>query len=173
MNQQRNMDRVIYDGFLKIGTSNYEGNDFVIVNSRDAVAILYLDESDQIYLVREFRPAQNEKIISLPAGIMDKPNENPLERVVGELKEECGIRIDKNIVDYIGPIYSSPGHDTERVHLFEAKGRNEFVGQNLDEGEEIEVLRMPFREAFEKIGTEIFDAKTCYLLTREAYKRSN
>lgn len=56
--------------------------------------------------------------------------------------------------------YSTPGFCTEKLSIFYAKDL-EFVGQNLDEGENLEVVEMPLKEAMSMIESgEIMDGKT-------------
>ena len=68
----------------------------------------------------------------------------------------------------------SPGSVTERLTLFVGfvDGAPEGRGGGLeDEGEDIEVLRLPFAEALRWSSGEIADAKTIMLLQYAALKR--
>ena len=63
----------------------------------------------------------------------------------------------------------SPGSVSERLHFFtapvDASMRVDAGGGSVEEGEDIEVVELPFDDALSKIGTgEIVDAKTIMLL---------
>ena len=67
----------------------------------------------------------------------------------------------------------SPGSVTERLYFFVAEyadqDRQSSGGGNVAEGEDIEVLELPFDRAFEMISSgEICDGKTIILLQHAA-----
>ena len=72
-------------------------------------------------------------------------------------------------VQHVFDVYMSPGSVTERVSFYAAAygpSTRTHEGGGLDEeGEEIEIVELPFRRALEMIRTgEIADAKTIMLL---------
>ena len=62
---------------------------FYRVDSSDAVVALLLTENNKMILVRQFRPARNQKTLEFPAGFME-PGETPEQAILRELKEETG-----------------------------------------------------------------------------------
>jgi GDP-mannose pyrophosphatase NudK len=72
----------------------------------------------------------------------------------------------------VASVYASPGGSLELVHLFTAEFDETRPGQGgglRSEGEEIEVLEVPFAEAMERIRTgSIRDARTMLLLQHAA-----
>ena len=113
-----------------------------------------------------------KEILALPAETLDKPHLSPLETMVEGLQEECGIKIGADQVEGLGNVISSDGHDTERVYLFLAHGAGKQVGQRLEDDERIEVIRMPFDEAYKMVMRHKIDgAKTRTLIMYEKLRR--
>ncbi|MFQ5922742.1 MAG: NUDIX hydrolase [Anaerolineales bacterium] len=65
------------------------GKPYYRINSPDGVIILALTKSDQIILVRQFRPAFNQNTLEFPSGAIDD-SESPQEAAARELHEETG-----------------------------------------------------------------------------------
>ncbi|MEW5920277.1 MAG: NUDIX hydrolase [Bacillota bacterium] len=128
-----------------------------IVEHVGAVAIVPVDENNQVYLVRQFRKPLEKMLLEIPAGKLE-PGEDPLDCARRELVEEIGYypRQIRRIAFY----YSSPGFCNEEIHLYLATDlvRQEVPGE---EGEFLNVLSLPFREALNRImAQEIDDGKT-------------
>ncbi|MDK8275991.1 MAG: NUDIX hydrolase [Peptoniphilus duerdenii] len=127
-----------------------------IVLHDNAVAVVAIQD-DKILLVKQYRISVDKIIYEVPAGMIEH-DENPKDAALRELEEETGYRA-KNI-EYLTEFYSTPGFCTEKLSIFYAKDL-EFVGQNLDEGENLEVVEMPLEEAMSMIESgEIMDGKT-------------
>ncbi len=97
-----------------------------------------------LYMVRQPRePVGEASLLELPAGKLDKEGETPLECAQRELAEEIG----KAAGDWreLRWFYTSPGFATERCHLFLATELYDVPGEP-EEGERIEVVRMPLDE---------------------------
>ena len=168
----RQSDEVVYRGHLTLVQRPHEGRKYDVVISKDAAVMLYIDEKDQVYLTKQFRPAIGEEVLALPAETLDKEGLSPLEVMVEGLEEECGIKISPNQVSYVGRVISTDGHDTERVYLFLAHGAGEKVSQRLEDSEKIEVITMPFDELYKKvIENQIEGSKTSYLVMYEKLRR--
>jgi ADP-ribose pyrophosphatase len=128
-----------------------------IVNHHGSAVIVPVFADNTLALVRQYRHAAGEYLLEIPAGTLD-PNEPPETGAARELEEEIGVRTGK--IEKLSEFYVSPGFLTEKMNLFLATELTETV-QNLDEDEFIEIERISFEEAFEKIRSgEIKDAKT-------------
>jgi nudix-type nucleoside diphosphatase (YffH/AdpP family) len=142
-----------------------------IYNRGDAAAVLLYDPSRQtVILIRQFRlppylDGQPEPLIEVCAGKLEgKP---PEERIIEEAEEETGviIKAPRRVLE----AFMSPGAFTEKQTLFVApyspadrKGKG---GGLAEEGEDIEVLELPFADAYAMVERgEIIDAKTIILL---------
>lgn len=165
-------DKIIYKGHITLAKREHEGKLYDVVISKNAAAMLYVDENDFAYLTKQFRPAIQEDVLAVPAETLDKQGLSPLEVMIEGLAEECGIKISKEQVQYVGRIISTDGHDTERVHLYLAHGKGQFVGQRLEDSEKIQVIKIPFNQLFELvINNKIEGSKTGYLVMYEKLRR--
>jgi nudix-type nucleoside diphosphatase (YffH/AdpP family) len=136
----------------------------------DGAATLVCDLSDKsVILIRQFRyPAyyrgEDPFLIEVCAGKLE--GDDPETCARKEAEEETGYRLGK--IEKAFDCFMSPGSVTERLTLYlgfvegAAAGRG---GGLLHEGEDIEVLRLPFEQALRMVETgEIADAKTIMLL---------
>jgi ADP-ribose pyrophosphatase len=122
-----------------------------------AVVILPLLDSATVAMIRNQRPAVGQTLWELPAGTLEPP-ETPEACAPRELTEETGYRA--RSVRKLVEFFSSPGICTERMFAFVAEGL-EHVGQDLDEGETIDVEPVPLERALAMIrDNQIQDAKT-------------
>lgn len=128
-----------------------------IVEHIGGVGIVAVTDNDEVILVKQFRKAVEKFLYELPAGMLE-PDEAPIKAATRELKEETGYSARE--IDFVTEFYSSPGFCTEKIHLFYARGLEEGE-QNLDEFEDLEVIKVSCDEALRmiKLG-EIVDAKT-------------
>lgn len=128
-----------------------------VVNHNGGACILPVDEENNCYLVSQFRSPFECVLLEAPAGKIEK-GEEFIECATRELTEETGYKA-SNIVD-LGRMVCSPGYCGEVIGMFLATGLS-YVGTNLDEGEFVNVIKMPLVEAVEKVvNNEIKDAKT-------------
>lgn len=136
-----------------------------------ATILLYNKDLNTVILTRQFRlPTYingnpDGMLIETCAGLLD--NDNPEECIKRETEEETGYKISK--VEKVFESYMSPGSVTEILHFFIAEYSKEMKttdgGGLEEEGEDIEVLELPFDEALTMIDTgAIKDAKTIMLL---------
>ena len=141
----------------------WEGKRFVvtvedgheIARTPDAVAIVALDRDGRFVLVRQRRPAADAELLELPAGLVDE-GEAPLETAQRELREETGLH--GGTWRELAGFWSSPGFVDEYVTVFAADALDE--GEpDLDEGEELEVVRWTRAEVEARVG-ELRDATT-------------
>lgn len=142
-----------------------------------AAVLLYNRERRTVVLTRQFRlPAYlngqaDGMLIEAAAGLLDEMA--PAERIRLEAEEETGYRIER--VEKVFEAYMSPGSVTEKLHFFlaeyEDNQRVSAGGGVVVEGEEIQVLELPFKEALGMIERgEIADGKTIMLLQHAALR---
>jgi len=135
-----------------------------------AAILLYNRARRSVVLIRQFRlppfvSGYRHLLIEAAAGVLD--GETPEARIRAEAEEETGYRLDK--VEPLFEAFMSPGAFTEKLHFFaaeyDAASRPGSGGGLKDEGEDIEVLELPFDDAYAMIAHgEIVDAKTIILL---------
>jgi ADP-ribose pyrophosphatase len=126
-----------------------------IVRHGAAVAIVAVDAQERVLLVRQERPAVGGKVLEIPAGLVEA-DEAPLAAAKRELREETGLHGGEWVET--ATVLSSPGFTDERIHLFFATGLEE-GDADPDEGEELELVRVPAAE-LPGLLPEIADAKT-------------
>lgn len=127
------------------------------VDHPGGVAVLCINEDDEVCLVRQFRYPYKEMIYEIPAGKLEK-DEIPYDAALRELREECGAVCNKLVS--LGEIYPTPGYTNEIIRLYYAHNPV-FTEQELDEDEFLQVCKMKLSTLEAKIMTgEIKDAKT-------------
>lgn len=122
-----------------------------------AVILLYNPEKRTVVLTRQFRmPAYvnghpDGMLIEACAGLLDE--DDPEAAIRREAEEETGYRVER--IEKVMEVFMSPGSVTQRSD-----------GSGVEaEGEDIEVLELPFSQAMDMIASgEIIDAKTIMLL---------
>lgn len=136
-----------------------------IVTHPGAVALVALDDENQVLLVRQFRSASGRVMLEIPAGTLEL-DETPIVCAERELQEETGYKPQK--LEPMGGIFVAPGYTTEYIHLFLARDLIE-SRLEMDSDEFIEVVKLPFKDVLTKIDAgEIEDAKTITALLRVA-----
>jgi len=136
---------------------------YQIVHHPGGAAILPLHEDGSITLIRQLRPAVDGFLLELPAGRLSK-GEEPKLCAARELVEETGLSAAS--LEPLGILHPSPGVFDEVIHLFLATRLSQ--GEAVPEAyEEIDCVRMPFREALQMaIEGAITDGKTIAALLR-------
>lgn len=128
-----------------------------VVEHGGGVAVLALDERNNVLTVTQYRYVFGKTLLELPAGKLD-PGEEPAAAALRELREETGAVPDTLLP--LGRILPSPGCYTEILYLFLAKGLH-MEEQHLDPGEFLRVERIPFPELLHRcLAGEVEDAKT-------------
>lgn len=136
-----------------------------IVHHPGGAAVLALDESNCMCLVRQYRHAADGYIWELPAGKIDN-KEPPLQTAQRELEEEAGRRARE--WRSLGDFLPSPGMLTEVVHLFLATGLTE-VAHQLEAAEVLEAHWLPLEQVMQMAHSgELRDGKTLAALLRAA-----
>lgn len=143
----------------------------------NAAALLPYDRiRRRVMLVRQFRyPAYvngyDDLLIEAVAGLLD--DAEPAIRIRAEAEEEIGYRLGE--IRWVFEAFMSPGAVTEKLHFFVAEyAASMRIGSGgglKSEGEDIEVLELPFDEAMAMIDDgRIVDAKTIMLLQYAALR---
>ena len=107
-----------------------------------AVAVLALDEDEQVLVIQQYRHPAGSHLWELPAGLLDVDGEEPWDAAARELYEEADAEADRwdVLVDYL----SSPGGSSEGLRVYLARDVREVPADRRHErhGEE---LGMPTR----------------------------
>ncbi|MDE6035887.1 MAG: NUDIX hydrolase [Ruminococcus sp.] len=129
------------------------------------VCVIPLTEDNEIFMVRQFRYPFREVTTEIPAGKLEK-GESHYDCGRRELVEETGYTCTEYI--YLGEIYPTPAYNTERIHVYLAKGLQPDK-QHLDDDEFLDIEKIPLTQAVEMVmdGT-IKDAKTQIAILKTA-----
>lgn len=127
------------------------------INHPGGTAVVPLLPDESVVLIKQYRHCIGDTIWEIPAGRLE-PGENPLDCAKRELEEEVGYKADH--IKKLTEIYSAPAYCREIIAIFLATGLTPGV-QRLDDDEIITVVKLPLKEAVEKVKAgEIRDAKT-------------
>ena len=164
------LNKVTYSILKKNGSTEIQSRE-AYDRGNGAVILLYNTATNNVILTRQFRlPTYingnpTGMLIEACAGLLD--NDNPEDCIKRETEEETGYKISK--VEKVFEAYMSPGSVTEILYFFIAEYSSEMKindgGGLEEEGENIEVLELPFEETLKMLDTgDIKDAKTIMLL---------
>lgn len=128
-----------------------------IVEHSGGVAILAINDNNELLLVEQYRKAAEQSLLELPAGKLEK-GEDPVDCAIRELVEETGYKAEK--LKYLFSFYTTPGFCNELLHLYQASCLKE-VGVKPDEDEIIENHQLKKEEILNYIKSgKIKDGKT-------------
>lgn len=163
MTEKKISSKLIYDGkILRLHVDTVElpnGKQALreVADHPGGVAIVALDDRDNVLTVRQYRYVFSRVMEEIPAGRLEA-GEDPREAALRELKEETGAT--PRHFEYLGPIIVSPGAYGEVLYLYYADGL-EMGETSPDEDEFLDVKRTPFDEMVRRVTDgELQDAKT-------------
>ncbi|MCQ2416569.1 MAG: NUDIX hydrolase [Oscillospiraceae bacterium] len=129
-----------------------------VIRHPGGACVVPLTADGDVILVKQFRYPHRMVTLEVPAGKLNE-GENPLTCAERELMEEVGASAEK--LEYLGSLFPTPAYDTEVIHMYLARSISLSQAQNLDEGEFLDVVRMPLKEAVAAVmRNEVQDAKT-------------
>lgn len=107
------------------------------LSHRGAVAVLALDESDRVLLIRQYRHSIRAREWELPAGILDIAHETPIVAARRELLEETGFAAEswEILLDF----FPTPGGSNEAIRVFLARGLKPNESTFSPAGEEVDI----------------------------------
>ena len=164
------LEKITFD-YLK-SDGNWESQSREAYDRGNGAAILlYNKRKGNVILTKQFRMPtyingnESGMMIEVCAGLLD--GDHPEDCIKKETEEETGYKLDH--VEKVFESYMSPGSVTEILYFFigsyEEKMKVSDGGGAESETENIEVLELPFDNAFAMIASgEIKDAKTIMLL---------
>jgi 8-oxo-dGTP pyrophosphatase MutT (NUDIX family) len=158
--------KVVYEGYgVDVRVGRYRRTDGTevdrqVIEHPGSVAILAHDD-EFVYLVAQPREAvEEDALLEIPAGTLDKAGEGGLECARRELAEEA--RLAAAEWAELAKIYPSPGFVSEVVTIFLATGLSAAHGER-DEDEAIDIVRLPLAQIDAELP-HIRDASTLIAL---------
>lgn len=141
-----------------------------VVEHPGGVAIVALNQNNEVYVEKQYRHPFGKVIMEIPAGKLDA-DEDPFDCCVRELQEETGLTAGH--YDYLGKFMLSPGFCREWIHIYLARDLS--IGTaKLDPDEFLELETIPLMQLMDMVmNNEIEDAKTVMgiLKTNELLKK--
>lgn len=119
--------------------------------THDSVSIVALDDRNNVYFSREWRNAWKKKIMIIPAGGVKKNSneKDNIKQARNELREEIGFDA-KKFVKLATVLNSAKMRNI--IHIYLATGLFKSP-KEADPDEVIEVVKMPFKKAYEMFLT--------------------
>ena len=136
-----------------------------------AVAVVPLMDDGNVIVERQFRYPLGQVITEIPAGKLDSFDEDRLEAIKRELREETGYIADEWME--LGDYHPAAAYTDERITLYLATGLHKGE-RELDEDEFLDVIEVPLIDLVKDVAAgKITDGKTqvailkTYLLLKE------
>jgi 8-oxo-dGDP phosphatase len=92
----------------------------LVLEHPGAAVILAVDDDDRALVLQQYRHPALMRLVELPAGLLDKEGEDPLDAARRELQEEALLVADR--WTHLFTTYSSPGLLSERIAYYLARG---------------------------------------------------
>ena len=102
-----------------------------------AVAIVAVDDDGRVLLIQQYRHPLRHRDWEIPAGLLDIPGEDPLETAKRELAEE--VDLEAGDWELLTSIWSSPGSNSEIVHIYLARAVTPLAEAFEREAEEADI----------------------------------
>ncbi len=122
--------------------------EYFVVELPPSVCVLPITQEGDVVMIRQYRHPLGEVILEIPGGFLD-PGEDPGEAAKRELMEETGYAFDELIP--LGKTAANPGVLNNYTYLYLATNGRRVQEQHLDPNEEIEIVRIPFKEVVEMV----------------------
>ena len=131
-----------------------------VVHHPGAVAVVPVDDTGAVTLVRQFRPAVGRYVLEVPAGTCDGDGESLEETARRELAEEAGLQA--RDLQRMVEVFNTPGYSDQVTTVFLATGLAPCATDRAGVEEEfMELVTMPLHEATAMIADgSIVDATT-------------
>jgi len=134
-----------------------------LIRHPGAAAVVPVDASGHVLLIRQYRYATGGFLLEVPAGKLDA-GEAPEACAAREAQEETGFRTGSLVP--LGWIWTTPGFTDEKIWLFLGRDLTP-AEQGLQDDEVLSVERLPLDEAASMaLCGEITDAKSIAALLR-------
>ncbi len=108
------------------------------------VTAVAFTKDGRVILERQYRHALGKSMYEIPGGCVDANDANLEAAIARELLEETGYKFEK--FEYLGATSANPSTNTNMMHMFLAFDGEKVAEQQLDAGEDLEVLFVTMNE---------------------------
>ncbi|MGH1563331.1 NUDIX domain-containing protein [Mumia sp. DW29H23] len=119
------------------------------VRHADAVGVVVLDEQERVLLLEQYRHPVRQRLVELPAGLLDVEGEPAQDAAARELAEETDLVAAQ--WSHLVSLRSSPGFTDERVEVYLAQGLEPVADdartERLDEEADMTAVWVPLADA--------------------------
>lgn len=131
-----------------------------------AVCVIPVLENGEVLIERQYRYPVGEVLTEIPAGKLDRKDEDRLLAAQRELREETGATAEQ--WQSLGIFYPACAYSDEAIEMFLAQ-KLHFGERELDADEFLNVMRVPLSELVEDVmAGRIPDAKTQIAILKAA-----
>lgn len=136
-----------------------------IVRHDGAVAVVPMHDDRTVTVIRQYRASVGERLLEIPAGLVDHVGEDLAHAARRELREETGYVCEQ--LDYLCTYLPAPGMTDERVTIFVARHlRHDGDERQGPEEDDLVVTQIALDDVLEAIRDgSVIDGKTAYALT--------
>jgi len=117
---------------------------YYVYEFTDWVTAVALTKEQQVILVRQYRHALGEICLEIPGGCVDSGDSDYKSACARELLEETGYRFEQ--MEFLCNTSANPSTNNNLMHIFLATGGEKIAAQQLDHGEDIEVVLYSIQE---------------------------
>lgn len=126
--------------------------------------VVAITKDHELIFVRQYKHGIGEMCIEFPAGRIEHGN-TPEQAAIRELHEETGIMVEQKDLVNLGEVWTEPSKSSVRVWGFLVQDVSINGTQQLEENEDIEVLKVPIAHLDEFLSTnEVHASDTLALL---------
>lgn len=124
--------------------NGHEMDDYFVSVRPNVVLTFPLTADNHVIFVRQYKHAAANIFMELPGGVIDEGETDPKAAAMREVLEETGYTSEN--VEQLLEVVDNPTKDTNKIYFFLARHVHQVAGQDLDESEDIEVLKVPLQE---------------------------
>jgi len=118
------------------------------------VTAVAFTKDGRVILEKQYRHALGEVMYEIPGGCVDASDQSLEDAIARELLEETGYQFER--YEYLGRTSANPSTNTNMMHMFIAYDGVEVKGQELDHGEDLEVLIVTYVELLDLLEKGAF-----------------